>query len=98
MQSLGSYAAYLRYVYELLLKESDISLQRLDQCAAAASTSFAAGADEVCVRDTAYNWILTEDYMFLVPRRQLAHLDSVNGMGFFGLLWATSEPNVQSIR
>lgn len=32
-------------------------------------------------RAVAYNIIVTEDYMFMVARNQLAHHESVNSMG-----------------
>jgi hypothetical protein len=72
MYSIG----YLRYVYELLLHETGIDLRQLEYCATAETGL------SICEQACAYNLIITQDYMFVVPRSQLARDgEAVNSMG-----------------
>lgn len=61
-------------MYELLLQHVGVDIAALRACAASPD------ANNQCETSGAYNLILTEDYMFIVRRSGLSHLDSVNSM------------------
>eukprot|EP01039_Chlorochromonas_danica_P000212 gene211-227_t len=92
--ALGAYGDYLHHVYQKLLGTVGLTTKQLDDVSLG---EFA--TDEIKVqRPVAYNIIVTEDYIFMVARNQLAHRESVNSMGFLGLLLASSEQSLASIR
>lgn len=47
---------------------------------------------------SAYNLIVTDTYMFVVPRSQLKFNENINGMGFMGLLMANSKETEETLR
>lgn len=91
VQALDDYAGYLHHVYKLLLKEVRIDESTLEKCSKEEEMS------QACEESTAYNFILTEDYMFIAPRSRLAGTVTVNSMGFLGMLLAAQDAQAQRI-
>lgn len=100
----SSYGTYLMTVYEELLASQRLSPAMLQQCStqldprASSTDSF---ADSSCMSDSAYNLVITPDYMLLAPRSALytsiptdSATDSVtvsiNSFGYLGMVMVDS--------
>lgn len=55
-------------------------------------------AIQECDLRSAYNLIVTDSYMFVVPRSQLKFNENINGMGFMGLLMANTKESEETLR
>jgi hypothetical protein len=91
------YGDYLLSVYEALLANEQLSQSMLMQCSklldplvlsSSSSSSSSPSSSSTCMRDSAYNLILTKGYMLLVPRSAWSTTEDVNinSFAFLGLV------------
>lgn len=88
------YAEYLYDVYYHLMEKVGISLELLNKCA-----NNSADPSE-CLYNGAYNLILTQEFMMVVPRSKgnFEGIVSVNSFGFLGMLLAPTVEAYEAIK
>lgn len=89
------YGEYLENIYDALLHEVGIDKNTLINCA---ENSHLTLSSKECEVRSAYNMVLTDSYMFVVPRSELKFNENINGMGFMGLLLANSKESEDMLR
>ncbi|KAI9095444.1 HIT-like domain-containing protein [Phlyctochytrium arcticum] len=92
-------AGLLESTYRALITSS-FEMARLDpQPCLQPSALLASGIPDPEAKHTSYNFVMTSDFMMIVPRRApVARTIAINSVAFAGLMLAKSEPDLDVIR